>query len=287
MQGSGAGTGVLRWRANGETVESVRSPVLIRTTVGQVPALPGELDGVYASGARGKVGFDWQEITPEMVAETNVEPFVVYGTNDAYGLIAEARVYVRPETAPGGISIQGAETFQQDVEVGELPYLPERVEVSYNDGSRDNQAIGVDWDFDESVVDTPGRYTVIGNLVLPDYVSEAGTTRTTLTLTVGDPPEEPAWDVRVQTRTQCIGGNAYLSVNAVNAEAVPLTIALVTPYGSRTVAEVAPGKAAYQAFNARTSAVPAGTATVRASGTVDGQPVTAQLRTPYGALDCG
>ncbi|MGI5152828.1 discoidin domain-containing protein [Plantactinospora sp. CA-294935] len=287
VQGSGAGTGVLRWRANGETVESVRSPVLIRTTVGQVPTLPSELDGIYASGARGKVGFGWQQITPEMVAETNVEPFVVYGTNDAYGLIAEARIYVRPETAPDGISIQGAETFQQSVDVGELPYLPERVEVSYNDGSRDNQAIGVDWDFDESIVDTPGRYTVIGNLVLPDYVSEAGTTRTTLTLTVGDPPEEPAWDVRVQTRTQCIGRSVYVSVNAVNAEAVPLTIELVTPYGSRTVAEVAPGKAAYQAFNTRVAAVQAGTATVKATGTVDGQPVTAQLTAPYGALNCG
>ncbi|GAA3730084.1 Ig-like domain-containing protein [Plantactinospora mayteni] len=287
VQGSGAGTGVLRWRANGETVESVRSPVLIRTPVGQVPTLPAELDGIYASGARGTVGFTWQQITPEMVAETNVEPFVVYGTNDAYGLIAEARVYVRPETAPGGISIQGAETFQQSVEVGELPYLPGRVEVSYNDGSRDNQAIGVDWDFDESIVDTPGRYTVIGNLVLPDYVSEAGTTRTTLTLTVGDPPEEPAWDVRVQTRTQCIGRNVYVSVNAVNAEQVPLTIELVTPYGSRTVADVAPGKAAYQAFNTRTTAVQAGTATVKATGTVDGQPVTAQFPAPFGALDCG
>ncbi|MEV0154281.1 PxKF domain-containing protein [Micromonospora sp. NPDC050686] len=185
VQSGGAGTGVLRWRANGETVESVRTPVLIRTGVGQVPTLPSTLDAVYASGARGSVAFNWQQITPEMVAEPNVDPFAVYGTNDAYGLIAEARVYVRPEMSTGGISIQGAETFQQSVQVGELPYLPSKVEVSYNDGSRDNQAIGVDWDFDESVVDTPGVYTVVGDLILPDYVSEAGTTRTTLTLTVG------------------------------------------------------------------------------------------------------
>ncbi|MEV1329375.1 PxKF domain-containing protein [Micromonospora costi] len=195
VMGAGAGTGVLRWRANGETVDSVRQPVLMRTTVGAVPTLPATLDAVYASGERGRVGFAWQEITPEMVAEANVEPFVVYGTNDLYGLIAEARVYVRPETAPGGISIQGAETFAQTVRVGQRPWLPERVEVSYNDGSRDNQAIGVRWRFDESVLDTPGRHTVVGDLVLPDYVSEAGTTQTTLTLTVGDDSVAPTTTV--------------------------------------------------------------------------------------------
>ncbi|MEU4678559.1 Ig-like domain-containing protein [Micromonospora sp. NPDC023737] len=286
LMGAGAGTGVLRWRANGETVDSVRSPVLVRTTVGQVPTLPSTLDAVYASGARGDVAFNWQQITPEMVAETNVEPFVVYGTNDAYGLIAEARVYVRPETAPGGISIQGAETFEQAVEVGELPYLPDKVEVSYNDGSRDNQAIGVDWDFDETIVDTPGRYTVIGNLILPEYVSEAGTTRTTLTLTVGDPPPAPTWNVEAQARTQCTGGKVYVLVTARNADDVPLTIELVTPYGSRTVSDVAPGKSAYQAFTSRAVAVPAGTATVKVTGTVDGAPVTEQIEAPFGALSC-
>ncbi|MDG4798034.1 Ig-like domain-containing protein [Micromonospora sp. WMMD1082] len=287
VQGGGAGTGVLRWRANGETVDSVRSPVLIRTGVGEVPTLPGTLDAVYASGERGTVAFTWQEITTEQVAEPNVDPFVVYGTNDAYGLIAEARIYVRPEMSTGGISIQGAETFAQTVEVGELPYLPDKVEVSYNDGSRDNQAIGVDWDFDETVVDTPGRYTVIGDLILPPYVSEAGATRTTLTLTVGDPPQTPTWDVEVQARTQCTGTNAYVAVTARNAEDVPLTIELVTPYGSRTVGDVAAGKSAFQAFNTRARSVPAGTATVRVTGTVDGAPVTTEIPAPFGALNCG
>ncbi|MEV0720606.1 Ig-like domain-containing protein, partial [Asanoa sp. NPDC050611] len=195
VQSGGAGTGVLRWRANGEAVDTVRSPVLVRTTVGEVPVLPGALDIGYASGARGTAGFQWQPITPAMVAETNVDPFVVYGTNDTYGLIAEARVYVRPETAPGGISIQGVESFTRSVAVGEQPYLPDKVEVSYNDGSRDNQAIGVRWRFDPDVVDTPGRYTVIGDLVLPPYVGDAGATRTTLTLTVGTDTVAPTTSI--------------------------------------------------------------------------------------------
>ncbi|KXK61206.1 hypothetical protein AWW66_14855 [Micromonospora rosaria] len=287
VQGTGAGTGVLRWRANGETVDSVRSPVLIRTAVGQVPTLPRALDAVYASGARGTVAFTWQQITPDMVAEPNVDPFVVHGTNDAYGLIAEARIYVRPEVSTGGISIQGAETFEQRVEVGELPYLPDKVAVSYNDGSRDNQAIGVDWDFDEDLVRTPGRHTVIGDLVLPDYVSEAGATRTTLTLTVGDVPQTPTFDVEVQAHPRCVGPTAYVAVTARNADDGPLTVGLSTPYGSRTVTGVAPGQAAYQAFTTRATAVPAGTATVTVTGDVDGEPVTARVAAPFGALDCG
>lgn len=181
VQAPGAGTGVLRWRANGEQVESVREPVLIRTTTGVVPTLPSELDVVYESGVHGTEPFDWEEITPEMVAEPNVDPFVVYGVNDLYGLIAEARIYVRTASE---ISIQDGESFQETVPVGQQPFLPDKVAVSYNDGSRDNQAVGVDWDFDESIVETPGTYTITGDLVLPDYVSSAGTTQTTLTLIV-------------------------------------------------------------------------------------------------------
>ena len=182
----GAGTGVLRWRVKGESVSTVASPVIMRTPVGVVPDLPTSLDAVYVSGARGKVDIAWDEITPDMVAEANVDPFVVHGVNTAYGIVAEAQIYVRPENSSGGITIQGVETFSQHVEVGEQPVLPEKVLVSYNDGSRDNQAIGVDWDFDPSVVEAAGVYQIHGDLVLPDYVSDAGAVSTTFTLTVGD-----------------------------------------------------------------------------------------------------
>lgn len=183
LQGAGAGTGVVRWRANGDTIASVAEPVIMRTPTGVVPTLPTSLDVVYSGGTHGAVDFLWQEITPAMVAETNVEPFVVYGTNSTYGLIVEAQIYVRPETSIGGISIQGAETFEETVQVGELPYLPTKVAVSYNDGSRDNQAIGVEWAFDDAVMPTAGVYVIRGDLILPEYVSTAGVTSTTLTLT--------------------------------------------------------------------------------------------------------
>ncbi|MGN9911340.1 beta-L-arabinofuranosidase domain-containing protein [Phytohabitans sp. LJ34] len=91
------------------------------------------------------------------------------------------------------------------------------------------------------------------------------------------------WAVEVQVRTQVIGGNTYLSVSVRNADDVPLTIEIATPYGSRTVPDVAPGKSAYQSFNTRRATVPAGTVTVKATGTVDGAPSTMEVDAPYGA----
>ncbi|RIJ69552.1 hypothetical protein D1871_21815 [Nakamurella silvestris] len=188
LQGAGAGTGVLRWRVNGDTVDSVRSPVIIRTPTGVVPTLPATLSAQYTGGDRDNLAFQWQPITADMVAETNVEPFTVYGTNSAYGLIAEAQVYVRPENSTGGIAIQGAEQFSQTVLVGEQPYLPTKLLVSYNDGSRDNQAIGINWNYNPTVVNKAGVYAITGDLILPSYVSNAGTVKTTFTLTVKRAP---------------------------------------------------------------------------------------------------
>nr|BFE61206.1 hypothetical protein GCM10020063_057320 [Dactylosporangium thailandense] len=91
----------------------------------------------------------------------------------------------------------------------------------------------------------------------------------------------PELTVAVEARTQRIGGTVYVSVNARNDDSVPLTIELVTPYGSRTVEGVAPGKSAYQAFNSRAASVPAGTVTVRATGVVGGQTVTAEFEASY------
>ncbi|MFC8922849.1 discoidin domain-containing protein [Cellulosimicrobium sp. NPDC057127] len=283
VQGGGAGTGVLRWRVNGDTVDSVDAPVLVRTVTGEVPELPTSLDVVYSSGRRGTVDFTWQPITAAMVAETNVEPFVVYGTNTTYGLIAEARVYVRPESSQGGISIQGAEQFEQSVDVGEQPWLPTTVEVSYNDGSRDNQAIGVEWDYDASVVEQPGVHVIQGDLVLPDYVSTAGTTSTTLTLTVGDGvPTGP--EVSLTAETRCLAGKVYVAVRATNDDDGPLTVRLDTAFGSRTVTDVEPGKNAYYAFAARAAGVEAGEVTVVATDAEGGARTVTE---PYDARSCG
>ena len=95
------------------------------------------------------------------------------------------------------------------------------------------------------------------------------------------------FDVKVSARSQCIGANAYVSINARNADKVPLTIELLSPYGSKTVTGVAPGKAAYQSFNTRRATIPAGTVTVKVTGTVEGATTTAEFEASYDASACG
>ncbi|WP_240658577.1 galactose-binding domain-containing protein [Microbacterium sp. CPCC 204701] len=283
VQGTGAGTGVLRWRVNGETVSSVDAPVVIRTAVGEIPELPAELDVVFASGTRGSVPFTWQEITAEQVAETNVEPFTVYGTNTAYGLISEAQIYVRPETSQGGISIQGVQEFEQSVDIGELPWLPERVAVSYNDGSRDNRAIGVEWDFDESVVDTAGVYEIRGELVLPPYVGTAGATSTTLTLTVGD-GVPPGPQITATAEPRCVAGKIQLIVKATNEDDEALTLGVTSSFGTKQIVDLAAGKSASHAFAVRAGTVAAGTVSVTATAAGGS---TTTVEADYPAKSCG
>ncbi|MFD0525902.1 beta-L-arabinofuranosidase domain-containing protein [Paractinoplanes durhamensis] len=93
--------------------------------------------------------------------------------------------------------------------------------------------------------------------------------------------EEPL-QVAAEARTQRIGASIYVAVTARNTDQIPLTIELITSYGSKTVPDVAPGKSAYQSFNTRAAAIPAGTARVRATGTIDGQSVTAEFEVAYG-----
>ncbi|GEM_PF-572165 len=99
----------------------------------------------------------------------------------------------------------------------------------------------------------------------------------------------PAPQVDVTAVPRCLAGTAYVAVRAayVGTGGVgagePVDVELVTPYGSRTVAEVAPGGNAYQSFSARAASIPAGSATVRvtdAAGTVTEQAA------PFAALTC-
>ncbi|GGM21395.1 alpha-L-arabinofuranosidase C-terminal domain-containing protein [Dactylosporangium sucinum] len=86
----------------------------------------------------------------------------------------------------------------------------------------------------------------------------------------------------VSAAPRCIGGTAYLAVTAVNHGTGAAAVGFTTAYGSKTFPAVPPGKQAYQSFNARAAALPAGRATV--TGTRDGQTVT--YHADYAAISC-
>ena len=54
----------------------------------------------------------------------------------------------------------------------------------------------------------------------------------------------PMLPVAVEAGTRCLAGRAYVAVRATNDADVALDVTLATPYGSRTVAGVAPGRRA-------------------------------------------
>ncbi|MGN6240659.1 MAG: fibronectin type III domain-containing protein [Cellulosimicrobium cellulans] len=89
----------------------------------------------------------------------------------------------------------------------------------------------------------------------------------------------------VETSARCLAGTAYVAVRATNTGDVPADVTLATPFGTRTFAAIAPGKAAYQSFSTRSVAAEAGSVTV--SGTrPDGGASSAQ-DTTYPAVSCG
>lgn len=85
--------------------------------------------------------------------------------------------------------------------------------------------------------------------------------------------------VTVTAETRCLAGKVYVAVRATNDGDAPLDVTLATPYGTRTVAAVAPGASAYQSFASRAASVPGGTAVV----TVDG---FAPLEVAFDARSC-
>jgi hypothetical protein len=102
-----------------------------------------------------------------------------------------------------------------------------------------------------------------------------------------DPGTNPAEvPVTVTAQSRCVAGKAYVAVQARNDHDAPVTIVLRTVYGERSFADVAPGANAYQSFATRAASVAAGSVTVRATGTVDGEEVTTVHTAAYPGISC-
>ncbi|WP_238011763.1 immunoglobulin-like domain-containing protein [Dactylosporangium sp. AC04546] len=160
-----------------------------------------------------------------------------------------------------GVQTASVDAVSATTPAGVRPDLPAAVTVHLSDGSAQQRR--VTWR--PADVTRPGSVTVTGDVIGTGVTATATVTVTGVPLTVG-------------AQSRCIGSTAYVAVTAVNAGTSAVTVTLTTPYGSKTVADVAPGKQAYQSFNARTGQLPAGTATVTtASGSYPA---------PYPAITC-
>ncbi|MFD2025434.1 Ig-like domain-containing protein [Promicromonospora aerolata] len=101
------------------------------------------------------------------------------------------------------------------------------------------------------------------------------------------PAAEADLPVTAEASARCVAGTVHVAVRAVNGADVPVDVVLATEHGSREVTGVEPGAGAYQSFATRAAAVPEGTASVTATGTVDGEDVTVRHEMALAALSCG
>jgi hypothetical protein len=83
--------------------------------------------------------------------------------------------------------------------------------------------------------------------------------------------------------TRKIAGKAYVAVEVVNRSAVPVDVEVVTGYGKKSFTAVQPGKKVSAVINSGRASIPAGKATVTASGTIDGTRVTSSVEASYAA----
>lgn len=107
----------------------------------------------------------------------------------------------------------------------------------------------------------------------------------TLQFTEGE--AAPSLDVSVTAGTRCVAGKALVTVQATNNADVPVSIAFETSFGSKSFASVAPGKSVAHAFTTRLTSVPAGVASMDATATIEGEPVTVSHDAPYNVRSCG
>ncbi|MDQ1082077.1 MULTISPECIES: beta-L-arabinofuranosidase domain-containing protein [Microbacterium] len=87
--------------------------------------------------------------------------------------------------------------------------------------------------------------------------------------------------------TRCVSGKVTLTTTVKNTSTVPVSVEVTTAFGKKSVTSLAPGKSASQAFTTRQTSIPAGEASVTATGQVDGAPSTATQKAGYSARSCG
>ncbi|MEO3857826.1 family 43 glycosylhydrolase [Acrocarpospora sp. B8E8] len=102
-----------------------------------------------------------------------------------------------------------------------------------------------------------------------------------------EPGTEPAEiPVTVTVTPRCIAGKAYVGVQARNDHEAAASITVETAYGERSFPNVAPGANAYQSFTTRAASIAAGSVTVRATGTVDGEETTSVYPAEHSSITC-
>ncbi|MFC4554927.1 hypothetical protein [Georgenia faecalis] len=111
-----------------------------------------------------------------------------------------------------------------------------------------------------------GNHNGLMRLAVGEYAAGAGADGVTLTISAHR-------DVTVTVTTRSVAGTVHLVVRTRNNADVPVDVRVTTPYGTRTLTGVAPGRTVATTFATRAASIPAGLVDVVAT-TADGTTAT-------------
>lgn len=149
--------GIIEWQALAEAPVSVET-VAVRTVPGTAPAMPGEVEVVFADGSRDSRAVSWQAIDPSQYAGES--SFTVLGFVEGTSALARATVWVRANTS---VQVNTFDPVAVSTFRGTAPSLPARVIAVYNDGGQ--ASLPVTWDaIDPASYGTVGTFTVEGTV---------------------------------------------------------------------------------------------------------------------------
>ncbi len=112
------------------------------------------------------------------------------------------------------------------------------------------------------------------------------TTTPAPTATPTPEPTSPALKVTATASTKCVAGKVTVTAQLTNSDTKSVQAIFTSAYGTKTFAEVKPGKNAVHAFTTRAASVQAGNVAVEAKATVNGQPVSVTVNAAYNAASC-
>lgn len=280
----------------------------------------GNAAGIEGPAIFQRHGEDKWYLYVDVIPSTGYRPMQTTNLDAGFTQLVSSSFYMAPSTKHGGIvgltkaqydDIRNADAAAAvssdlgavEVEAGTTEAavrsaLPAEAEVvlAYGRGTASQPVM---WDV--SGVDTavPGTYQATGTVRtiganLDQWVGAGGSTAwnapdkqlyssTAVTVTADVVVTPPVLPVAVTADTRCVAGKVTLLVRATNGADVPVSVTLTTPYGTKNVAAVQPGKSSSAAFATRQASVPAGTVSVVA--TAGG--VSAEASASYAGASCG
>lgn len=280
----------------------------------------GNAGGVEGPAIFQRHGDDHWYLYVDVIPSTGYRPMQTTNLDAGFTQLLSTSFFMAPSTKHGGIvgltKAQYDEIRQADAatavssHLGSVEIEADASEAAVRDAlpaetdvvlayGRGTASQPVTWDLSDVDTAVPGTYRVTGTVRtiganLNQWVGAGGSTAwnapdkrlyssTAIAVTAEVVVAAPALPVSVTVDTRCVAGKVTLAVRATNDADVPVSVTLTTPYGTKNLAPIQPGKTSSAAFTTRQTSIPAGTVSLVASAGAD----SAEASASYATASCG